>query len=284
MLVMPASAQTALPQNSRVRPERQQISQATDSVRTEFLNAERQAIQNFRQVTSSTRQEFLQQEAQIRQNFQNAIKAERERVQNKISAYKEKLKSRLSELKNQAKAREVRNIDDALLNLNNQMVDRFTNALNQLSEVLDRIQTRIDSASSRGLNVTTVTADMTAARTAISNVSVAVQAQAAKVYEISISTSSIVESTSSTSTPDIPLRNDVKTVRNALRSDLINLENQVKSARDLVHKAAVDLAQIHGIDNDLTATSTSEQQNSSTSQTAETSSQQESTSGATSSQ
>lgn len=247
MLVMPAGAQTALPKNSRVEPKGQKINSAISQARAEFFRNASSARQELRQVVSSTRQEFLQQEAQLRQNFQNEIAAEREQLQNKLSAYKEGLKAKLSLMKDQRRAATVQNVDGAITNLNNQMVDHFVAVLNQLSEILSRIQVRASSAASRGLNITAVTADITAAQTAISNASAAVKTQGAKVYEISIATSSV----NSTSTVKL----DVKSVRNALHGDLTSLNSQVKSARDVVRKAAVDLAQIHGIDDDLKATS-----------------------------
>ncbi len=247
MLVMPAGAQTALPQNSRVEPEGQKINSAINHAKAEFAQNASSARQELRQAASSSRQDFLQQAAQLRQNFQSEVAAKREQLQSKLSAYKEGLKAKLSLMKDQRRAATIQNIDEAITNLNNQMVDHFVSVLNQLSEILSRIQTRADSASSRGLNITTVTADIAAAQTALNNASSAIKIQGAKVYEVNIATSSV----NSKST----VKFDVKSVRDALHGDLTSLNSQVKSARDAVQKVAVDLGKIQGIDDDLKATS-----------------------------
>lgn len=123
-----------------------------------------------------------------------------------------------------------------LNNINERVTGHFTDVLNQIDKMLDRVKTRASKAEANGLNVSTVNAEITNAQNAITAARAAVATQAGKVYTVQ------------TTGNETTFRSDVGKTRQALHQDLVAARDTVKAARDAVRKAAVTLAQIPRVD------------------------------------
>ena len=130
--------------------------------------------------------------------------------------------------------------------------EHFTNLLNKLDDILDRIISRRDKAVDRGLDAASADTGIAAARKAIDAARAVVAEQVGKTYPITITDENVI------------LRDNVKTAKNLLQGDLEKIRDALQAARDTVHRAAVTLAQISRVDDDnappaTTTTSTTAQ-------------------------
>ena len=157
----------------------------------------------------------------VQTNQETRITNREERKENR-----EEFKAKLAELKDENKKEVVERIDTRLTTLNTNMTDHFNKVLARLTEILNKIETRTNTAKTNGKDTSAVEAAIVSARTAISTAQAAVTTQKGKTYVITINT----EST---------LRSDVSTVVQSLRTDLKALKEVVQSARKAVISAAV---------------------------------------------
>jgi DNA repair exonuclease SbcCD ATPase subunit len=171
----------------------------------------------------------------LRQEFKSSVETKRAELKAKIAEERDQLKSRLAKIRDERKKQTVEKISQRLEELNENRVAHFTEVLNKLDKTLERIISRTDKAASRGLDVSAVREAINTARTAIAAGRNAVNAQAAKVYQIGITT-------------EERLRADVGAARQALHDDLVKVRDVVKAARDAVHNAAASLAKVPRVD------------------------------------
>jgi hypothetical protein len=163
--------------------------------------------------------------AQMRQDRQSQIEARRTELQAKLQSIRD-------ERKKQAVDRIYTNVNA----LNERMTNHFTNVLNQIDEMLNRVNSRASKGETNGLNVSAAKTEITNAQNALALARDAVKTQAEKVYAVQITGN------------ETTLRSDVGKTRAAFHHDLVAVRDVVKAARDAVRKAAVTLAQIPRVD------------------------------------
>ncbi len=152
-------------------------------------------------------------------------------------------------------------IVNQLERLNKVWTDHFTNVLNHLDTVLQKIKTRADKASANSQDVSGVNAAIQAAETTISNARSAVEAQAKKTYTVDLTAvnSGIATTTAATGQNQlvINLRAQFKVVRDQLMKDLFGLrDGLMKDSRLAVQNALQLLSKIPKVNEEPVATST----------------------------
>lgn len=160
----------------------------------------------------------------------------RQEMKSQIEVKRAELRAKLNNIRDERKKQTVEHIYTAANKLNERMTDHFTNVLDQIDEMLDRVESRTSKAETNGLDVSTVKPEITNAQNAIAAARAAVETQAEKVYAVQ------------TTGNETTLRSEVGKTRQALHEDLTAVHDMVKAARDAVRKAAVTLAQIPRVD------------------------------------
>ncbi len=171
----------------------------------------------------------------VQQAFQQQIQQKRAEMQQQIDQKRTALKAQLQKIKDQKKQSIVSRVYENVNDLNKRMTDHFQKALDQISDVLGKIQTRTDTAKANGKDVLAVEAAILKANDAIAAAKTAVIAQAGKIYSFQVSS-------------DATLKKDVVAARQTLHADLVKVRDLVKAAREAVHEAAVTLGKIQGVD------------------------------------
>ncbi len=199
---------------------RQQIQETLQNVYKEF-EAKRMEAKN---LIESKKEEF-----------KNKVEAKREEVKSKVEVKKIELKERLTKIKDERKKQIVERVYSQINELNNRRLDHYSAVLEKLEKVLDRISSRTAKAEANGRDISAVKIVITEATNSIAAARAAIQNQAGKVYTPVIS----IESA---------LKTDIGVIRQALRSDLANIQETVKTSQEAIRKAANALAQIPKVD------------------------------------
>lgn len=198
--------------------------------------------QNILRSREQLKKEFEEKRAEIkntmeqrRTEFQKNIEAKRVELKTRIEAKRQELKTRLLKIEDERKREVVEKIDTQLDELNKRLLDHYSDVFGKIENILDNIDTRTTKAETNGRDVSAVRTAIAAAESAISASRTAIQAQAGKIYKITISTENA-------------LKADVGKTRQTLHNDLVKVRETVKAAREAVRKAAVTLAQIPRVD------------------------------------
>ena len=179
-------------------------------------------------------QQKMDELKQQRADFEAKIKIQKEEMKNQIDVKKAELTTKLAKIKDTSKKATVEKINDQLVKLNLDTTDKFSKALNQLEDVLNKISERAKKDSDKGLDITEVSNAITNASAIIKTSRDAIQIQAAKIYTVKITT-------------EANLKTDVGSVRQTLQTDLAAVKKTVTAARDVVHNSALSLGQLHGV-------------------------------------
>ena len=179
---------------------------------------------------------------EMRDDFKTRMDAEKAELQGEIQDKREALRAQLQKVKDERRREVVERIDVRLDELNARMLDHFSNVLDGLEDVLERIASRADKAEGRGLDVSTVRTAITDALSSITSARSAVQVQAGKTCIVTVTTEN-------------NLRVDVGKARKCLHDNLTVVREAVKAAKEAVRKAATTLAQIPRVDEDSTSPS-----------------------------
>lgn len=193
------------------------------------------------------------------------MEAVREEAKSRIEAQREKNDKRLSEIKDKAKQEKAQGIAKQFAHINKQWTDHFMNVLEQLDEIMKKVQSRADRAASAGKDVSATVVAIQSAKTAIDSARAAVVVQAGKTYELNTSASSTVAvPTTATTTPGGQselirnLNTAFKSLHASLFKDLTTLrDGPMLAARRAVQAAAQSLVKIPGVNEGGTATTTS---------------------------
>jgi len=208
----------------------QNIEQEAQNIKITAREFRKEEVQQFQTKLQETRVQFQKQ----KEEFKNKLEAARAEAKAKIEKQREELKTRLGKIKDEVKKQTIERIANQINGLNEQMTKHFSDVLNKFDDVLGRISSRTDKAEANGRDVSAAKTAIAAAKTAIAAARSAIEVQSKKTYDITIST-------------EDALRRDVSKAREALRADLVKVREVVFAARDAVHKAAVTLGQIQGI-------------------------------------
>lgn len=157
------------------------------------------------------------------------MQMERER---NFAEHKSELENRLTIIRDEQKKNRVRRVNEELNRLNARLTGHFSDVLEQLEKVLEKIEGRTERATARGRNTASVEEMIVKAGTALDAAHANVIAQAEMTYEIGSFTS------------DAELRVAVKAQRDMLREDIEKTRDAVFEARTAVHTVAQELARI----------------------------------------
>ena len=179
----------------------------------------------------------------------------REQAKVNVQEAREKVQKKVAEIRDEQKQKLAGQIVNQLEHLNKVWTDHFTNVLNRLDAVLQKIKTRADKASSNGQDVIAVNTAVQTAETAISNARGAVEAQAKKIYAVDTTTVNIgvASTTSATGQTQIikNLKAQFKTVGDQLKKDLFVLrDGLIKDSRTAVQNALQALNKVPKVNED----------------------------------
>lgn len=209
--------------------------------REEFEKNKSEYLDSLRQ----RKEEMIQSAQQKRENLRENIAQFQQEHQEQVQEMRQTLLQKLQQFQNQTKARIVSNVDEQLRELNERLLNHYSDLLGQMEAVLANIQSRIEKVAALGTDVTDMDALVVAARNKIQEARAAITTQATKVYAV------VVEN-------EDDVRAEVGVARQALHEDLTVVRNAMVAARDAVHAAAVALAQLPNVSVEPSATSTGE--------------------------
>ena len=159
----------------------------------------------------------------------------RSNAQKNILEKRETLKIDLKKIKDERKSQIVEKTDKKLEKINDNRTNHLFDVLNNLEKTLAKINVRISAAQTKGIDVSSAKKASDDAAKEITSARTAVEAQAAKVYKMTI-------------TDENKLKADVGNTIKKLQDDLKQVRIVVQSAHDAVRKAAVALAKAMGIE------------------------------------
>jgi len=155
-----------------------------------------------------------------KENIEDRITAMREKLASRAAA----LKTKLQTFKDQRKAVVAERVNTNLNNINQNQTAQMQKHLNTMSEILDKLEARVNKGTPDIKDPAKAKTAIAAARATISTASAAVSAQAAKDYTIQV-------------TSEGKIRIDAKTQRDNLHKDLLATRKTVQDAKQAVANA-----------------------------------------------
>lgn len=222
---------------AQIRNVRATAQSEIGNLREQFQQDREAAMQTIQARQATLRADFQAKSDEIKK----VIEEKRQEIKTKIEAKRAEVEAKINGIKDARKRDLASRIDSNLKDFNSRMLERFAANLDQLSAVLVNITSRTDKADARGLNVSSVRTAIASAQTAIANAHTAITAQAGKTYVPAVTTT----------TTDSMVKSAFVAVRDSMRQDLKVVQKAVMDARDAVHNAAVTLAQIPGVNTDV---------------------------------
>lgn len=216
------------------RREVEIIRAVATTTREEIKGAVRRLREDAQQEFEKRREAAKQQVEKQREMFKQTMEQRREMARRTIEQNREKLKEQLQKVRDERKRTTVERVDLRFEEINKNRTDHFLNVINRLEEILQNVASRADKAELNGKNITTIKSDIAAAQAIIASARAKIMAQSAKTYAITV-------------TGEANLQKDVRTTRDSLYNDLRVAQNAVSAVREVIQKAAVDLAKIPGV-------------------------------------
>ena len=155
-------------------------------------------------------------EAKILNNLENK--------EQKIASRAAMFEQKIATFRNKQKATIAQRINLTLATINQNRTQAMTNRLSLMSEILAKLESRVNIASSNGADVSKATEAISAAKTAIQVAEAALAAQSQKDYTIVVST-------------EAGIGQDAKSSRNSLLTDLKTTQSLITAARQAVANA-----------------------------------------------
>lgn len=204
-----------------------------------FVYAQNTRLDTLLNNAKSRSQEAKQQIQQVREQAQTQIKKIREAAKDKISQIKDKKKQETAS-----------KIADRLGRINQVWTDHFTNVLDRLDAVLQKVESRTEKASANGKDVSAVKFAIQNALDKISAARTAVASQAQKTYVINAAAVTGTTSTASRQSNLVAgLREQFKALRDQLFGDLKSLrDGPMKNAKTAVQDAIKELSKVPNVD------------------------------------
>ncbi len=147
-----------------------------------------------------------------------------ESLKEKIASRTAVLKLKLEAFKNKQKAIIAERINTNLNAINQNQTNQMQKHLNTMTNILDKLETKVKQGSIDIKNTNAAEAAITSARASIATASAAASAQAQKDYTIVV-------------TSETRIRIDAKTQRDKLHADLLDLRKLIVSAKQSVGNA-----------------------------------------------
>ncbi|MCR4322798.1 MAG: hypothetical protein NUV61_01795 [Candidatus Azambacteria bacterium] len=191
------------------------------------IREQRDTMRNEAREAASARKQIEQRQAE----FKSMVSAKREEAKASIDKKRADLRQRLQNIHDERKKKTVERIDAQIDALNERWTSHFSTILDRLEIIVGKIEERITQEEQRGSDISTVKSMVAEAKSAIVASRTAVVSQAGKTYSIAVST-------------EETLREETGKTRKELHRDLVIVRDTVLRAREMVHVAAVALAQV----------------------------------------
>lgn len=187
---------------------------------------------NFEQRHEELRKQIQERRDAVRQNFQEIREATRAKAREK----REEFRAKAQEIKDERKREVALRADEQLNRLNERWTGHFMNVLGQLTNLLGKVQLRMEKAQANGADTERVNTALTAARNAIGTARTAVEAQAKKSYSV-------------TFTSEEALKQAMRNARQLLHRDLTALrDGAMRNARQAAQNAMQALRDVPRVD------------------------------------
>lgn len=190
------------------------------------------AVKELRQEIKEKTIDKLKTAREERLNIlETAREAAKEKFKEKRGAFMEKKEA----IKDAKKKAVVERIDQKMADVNKRRTDQMNETLTRLSDLLDKLQERVDKAKTNGKDTAGTVEPIAKAREAIIAAQTAVTAQAGKEYVATIS-------------EETKLKADVGTAVKSLEKDLKVTHQTVLAAKKAVSDALKSVKTIKGVD------------------------------------
>ncbi len=170
-----------------------------------------------------------------REEFRVDLKEKQDAMQSRIQAAQDAFRKKLGEIKDERKRQVAERVGENLSKVLTNRIGAFSALIDNIDALLGRVKTRRDKVVTAGGDVSAVNTAIAAADVAVAAARTAVTGLAGKTYVPKVTT-------------DATLKTDLGAARDALKKDLLSVQNAVKAARDAVKAAAVALKAIVGVD------------------------------------
>lgn len=196
----------------------------------------------------TSRLEELKEKAMMRsQQARERMEDLREQAKNRAQQARENAQKKISQIKDQKQKEAANRIASQFDRINQVWTDHFTNVLDRLDAILQKIKSRAEKAAANGQDVSLANTAIQKAGNAISTARTAVLNQAQKTYIVD--TTNITSTESSQSNLVSQLRVQFKSLRDKLLGDLKSLrDGAMKDARRAVKDAWRALSQVPKVD------------------------------------
>lgn len=166
-----------------------------------------------------------------KQLLEKNLETRKEKIANKIATIKETqasreaiLRTKLQAFKNQKKASAAARINTNLNQINQKQVEQMQKHLETMSQILDRLEARVNQGAPDIKDPVSAKAAIASAREAWASASAAIVTQSQKDYTIKV-------------TSEAKVREDAKTLRDALHADLLALRKTVLNTKQAISNA-----------------------------------------------
>jgi len=204
-------------------------------IKDESVNFKNNLLQNKTNLKNQL-EDRIQNVKKNREDFRTELADKKEETKQKMTEMRTHLKEKLLKIKDDKKKLSVEKIIETIQNLNIKLTNNLLEKVDNIENVLISIESRINKAEEKGLDVTKTKAEVEKAKIVIKTAREAVLIQAEKVYEVKITT-------------EENLRVEMKKIRDLFKVDMKTVYEKVKLAHTAVKNTAVSLVQISKIDN-----------------------------------
>lgn len=174
---------------------------------------------------------------QVRETVADRVSERRTEIKEKNSDRKAELMEKVEGITDEAKRAALERIIAAFETINDNKTSRWAQALDKLSEVLERIKSKLEALDEEGVDTSSAVAKVTEAESAIADAAEAVETQSEKVYDVEF-------------TDETTLREVIQPFVQGFKQDLRTTFSEVLAARDAVREAARALAGVDTNGND----------------------------------
>lgn len=196
--------------------------------RKKLIEEKKEARINKIEEKAQARKEFLETR---RENFLEKIQSRREQASAAAKLRRETFKKKVEALKDERKKLAVERIDERLETVNENRTNRFTQVIDKLQDILDRVSKKAEGLKTAGKDTTVLDKAIQDAQKAIDLAKASVTTQAGKTYILEVPNETV-------------LKVSVGATVSKFRKDLAITHKTVVNARQAVHQAVRELARL----------------------------------------
>lgn len=218
---------------------------ARDNLRNRDRNGEEVKDKERKEEADKTAFELrIEQIKEKRESYKEEMGVKKEEMRLKVTEMKANFKEEIKKIKDENKKISAEKIVDTIQALNEKLTNNFSDKINQIENVLVSIESRINKAKEKGIDVSSAETQALKAKDVIAQAREAISVQASKVYEVNI-------------TSEATLKAEMKNLRDTFRNDIKAVHEKVKMAHVAVRDTATTLAKIPNIEDDKVSTESS---------------------------